>query len=475
MDTTEAPPTRLSRISKLFVDRDETAIEEALERRQGHAVVLHCGCDVARSYTLQLAVLTTANIASRCFPGAVRVAFDPILAEAPLLVWPSLRQTFGQALTALLGPDALIASCAADDGRAVVFGNVAPVKGALRVTFDGWIAKVGPATGVDRLPEREYCSLAGVTAAAVAISELFMAFANISVEAGRRIVAISLWRPDLSASDPAALGIPVEFLPREIWVLGLGHLGNAYLWALASLPYADPTEVEVYLNDYDKVEDENVETSLLLSPDKVRQYKTRACSDWLERRGFQTRLIERPFDASFRRRRCKAGPGDEPGLALCGFDSNPPRRDLATAQFLRVIESGLGGTPNNFDTISLHTFPNPRPAAELWPDLDPAEETKRQQQQEAVAKTNPVYAGVGHDECGRYELAGKSIAVPFVGAAAAALVTAESLRLLHRGQAYTDMKLRMSIPNRCSARTPGSYAAEDFAGLKYTDSRPLHR
>src|SRR5712692_7226738 len=91
MDTSDAP---FSRISKLLVDRDETSIEDALAQRQRYAVTLSCGNDVAQSYTLQLAVLTAANIATRCFPGAVRLALASGLAEEPLLVWPSLKQTF---------------------------------------------------------------------------------------------------------------------------------------------------------------------------------------------------------------------------------------------------------------------------------------------------------------------------------------------------------------------------------------------
>ena len=94
----------------------------------------------------------------------------------------------------------------------------------------------------------------------------------------------------------------------------------------------------------------------------TRGLKTRVCGAWLEERGFHTRLVERRVDARFRRG------DDEPGLALCGFDSNPARRGIASAEFLRVIESGLGGTADNFDTISLHTLPNARSAAELWPD-----------------------------------------------------------------------------------------------------------
>ena len=43
---------RLSRISKLFVDRDGMMVPEALLRRQNHSVTLICGADVGESYTL---------------------------------------------------------------------------------------------------------------------------------------------------------------------------------------------------------------------------------------------------------------------------------------------------------------------------------------------------------------------------------------------------------------------------------------
>ncbi len=452
---------RFSRISKLLVDRDEAALEAVLAERQRHAVTLSCGNDVAQSYTLQLAVLTAANVASRCFPGAVRVALERRLADAPLLVWPSLKQTVGQALAALLGPDALTVRNGTTESRTVIFGNAAYTAGALRVTFDGWIAKVGPARDVQRLSEREYCSLAGILGAALAVSELFLSFADISLVATRRTIALSLWRPDLCASDPSALGVPVQFLPRDLWILGLGHLGNAYLWSLATLPYSDTGNVELFLNDFDKIEHDNVETSLLFGEHDARRYKTRACSDWLERCGFQTRLIERPFDEHFR---CRP---DEPKLALCGFDSNPARRHLATARFERVVESGLGGTANNFDTISLHTFPNPRSPGELWPDLNPEENEKQIRQQERIARENAGYADIGADECGRYRLAGRSIAVPFVGTTAATLVVAEVIRLLHNGPAYTDIKVSTAAPDARAARTSGNYHNQDLAGSKY--------
>lgn len=467
MSTMDSPDARFSRISKLLVDRDETAIETALERRRGYTVTLCCGGDVARSYTLQLAVLTAANIAIRCFPGAVRIALEPDTTDAPLLLWPSLKWTFGQALVSIVGPAAIVDGHADIEGSAVVFGNASPAGRALRATFDGWLVIVGPASTVARLPEREYCSLAGVLAGAFAIAELFLEFAEVSIEAARRTVALSLWRPDLPISDPLAIGLPVEFLPRDLWALGLGHLGNGYLWAAATLPYADPRKVEIFLNDYDEIEGDNVETSLLLTEDNVGQYKTRACGSWLEKRGFRTRFIERPFDGNFRRRE------DEPGLALCGFDSNPARRNLASAKFQRVVECGLGGTPNNFDTISVHTFPSPRTAADLWPDPSSDEMARRIDHEERMARENPTYVRIGGDECGRYDLAGKSIAVPFVGAIAATLVVAETIRLFHRGQCYTDIKMSLANIDARTARTSGTYRDQETAGLTYCLTRPV--
>jgi hypothetical protein len=174
--------------------------------------------------------------------------------------------------------------------------------------------------------------------------------------------------------------------------------------------------------------------------------------------------VERRFDSSFR---CRA---DEPRLAFCGFDLNAARRDLATAEFLRVIESGLGGTPSNFDTISLHTLPNPRKPEELWPELTAEEEAKRVENQQRIANTNPAYSTLGGDECGRAELAGKSVAVPFVGAIAGTMVTAEIIRLLHGGPRYTDIKLTLGDPQRRSPQMVGTYGAKDFIGLKYCDA-----
>lgn len=108
--------------------------------------------------------------------------------------------------------------------------------------------------------------------------------------------------------------------------------------------------------------------------------------------GGDDKLLERrSVHGTFRRRE------EEPALALCGFDSNPARRDLASAQFRRVVESGLGGTAANVDTVSLHALPNPRLPAELRPD--PSEEERRKHA-EHLGRASEILSGCGsHKTC----------------------------------------------------------------------------
>lgn len=422
-----------------------------------------CGTDIADSYTLQLALLTAANLANRCFPGAIRVQIDERAASSLALVFPSTDFTLGRALAAILGHRAIRETWSDDEhNQRMLFGNVSGADDALRVTFDGWIARTGPSVQVPRLQEREFCTLAGILAGAVAVSEAFLSFAQVAIDASHRPIALSLWRPDLDAAAPDAVGVPVQFLPTQAWIFGLGHLGQAYLWTLASLPYVNRDSTNLILNDFDKIESANVETGMLLSREDLGKFKTRTCSAWLESLGFNTTVIERRFGTDFR---CDPG---EPRLALCGFDSNETRRPLYHAQFGLVVDCGLGARAENFDTLNLQTLPTSRTIEELWPiDSKGAADT------EQIAKNNRTYQELsGDDECGRVLLAGKAVAVPFVGATAAAYVLAEVLRALQNGPAFSRPKLRLTAPNQPFV-SPQTHATSVAGLIAYSDARSL--
>ena len=67
-----------------------------------------------------------------------------------------------------------------DDDEArhfLLFGTATAARAALRVTFDGWVAKVGPADRVERLQSEESFALwPALLAGALAISEVFLSF-----------------------------------------------------------------------------------------------------------------------------------------------------------------------------------------------------------------------------------------------------------------------------------------------------------
>lgn len=81
-------------------------------------------------------------------------------------------------------------------------------------------------------------------------------------------------------------------LPSSAWLVGIGNLGQAYLWTLGLLPYGEGA-AELVLQDMDILAPSNLSTSLLTFRDMMRKKKTRALADWAEARGFKTTIVER--------------------------------------------------------------------------------------------------------------------------------------------------------------------------------------
>ncbi|MCC6393518.1 MAG: hypothetical protein IT167_23155 [Bryobacterales bacterium] len=232
---------------------------------------------------------------------------------------------------------------------------------------------------------------------------------------------MSLWQPgnDWLFDDPSEPKI--ELLPNALWLIGLGNLGQAYLWILGALPYRGARELTLVLQDHDRVAVANDSTSVLTSPDIVGKKKARAMAKWSERRGFRTILDEKPFGTWSRR-----GPHD-PAVALCGVDNALARASLEQAGFGLIVETGLGSGPQSFKNFSLHTFPGSLRAEKLWSAANPAD-----------LPDTPAYTPSrlpGLDRCGITQLASRTVGVPFVGLIAGVLGISELLRRLHGGVA----------------------------------------
>ena len=442
-------PDQLHRHLKLALDTGEVAsLEEAKRLFHSYRLGIVVGSDVARSATLQAAVLTAVNTGRRSFLGGVCVEGT---LDVPLLVpWGRCR-TLGEAIVDLQG---VVTDCAPGVPWVVIGGDFIPPVGAefaVRATFNGWCGGVAPLDHGLRLPERQECVPAGVLAGALGVSEAFQFVRGDNAVAGRRDVGLSLWQPDkdiswLTAGEP---GPALERLPASAWLIGLGHLGQAFLWTLGLLPYRSPEEVSLVLQDFDELVEANDSTSLLTTRARLGMKKTRAMALWCETRGFRTSIVERLFAGDFR------VAGDEPRVALCGVDNALARADLEDVGFDRIIEAGLGAGTQEYLAFQAHTFPAQRPARHRWGYQE------RRPDDDAVAD-QPAYrtlAKDGLDECGLTTLAGRTVGASFVGAVTAAVVIAELIRMGLGGPRYEvvdgslrSLDLRQAV--MCAGGTP---------------------
>jgi len=414
---------RLNRLVKLAMDTGEAAsVEEAEKLFSDYRLAIAVGEGVRWSATQQAALLTIVNCGRRSLLGGVEVegiAGMPLL--LPLYPYRTLEE-------AVLGLGGRVVAAASRDVPLVVVGDGrvdADRAFAIRTTFDGWAGGVVPARAEElRLAERQEFIPSGVLSGAVAVAEVFQHLRQGNPAACRRSTGLSLWRPEDDWQKAQAVGPVITRLPSAVWLIGIGNVGQAYLWTIGLLPYEQPNEVQIVLQDYDILALSNDSTSLLTHQALIGARKTRAIAHWAERRGFKTSIVERRFAADFR-----VG-ADDPAVALCGVDNALARAALEDAGFARVIEAGLGYGIRDYLGFRTHVFPAPRRARDIW---------RTEESTEEILTDLPAYRALtasGADQCGLTQLAGRTVGAPFVGAVAAAVVIGELLRTVNGGHSY---------------------------------------
>jgi len=428
----------LHRLVKLAMDTGEaTSVEHAQRIFAGYRIGVAGGPEIQWSPSHQAALATFLQLASRVFLGGVDVmmsaAGNPGIAEM-------MNKVGARRVDSLEPHVPVVCIGAADIPHAGSF--------AVRAIFSGWRAGVIPVQATAPFKFETEFALAGALAAALAVNEAFLFARQDTPEAGLRETGVSLWRPDAvddwwtSAND----GPEIAYLPSKLWLLGLGHLGQAFLWALSLLPYERPGDVLLVLQDIDTITSSTLSTSIFSERPMIGQNKTRAMASVLEARGFKSAILERRFDETLR-----VLP-DDPQIAVCGLDNAVGRRALCEVGFKFVVEAGLGSGTKDFRAIRIHTFPGTKDPRQLW---------RSAQDSSAVpgARAYDDLRARGMDQCGVTLLAGKAVGASFVGMTAAALSLAEILRLLHDGPIFAvhDMDLK-SLRTRTSMRRSGELA-----------------
>lgn len=384
-------------------------------------LAIHVGGEIAHSVQHQVALLTLVNITRRTFLGGVVVVGIPdCRCLTSLVLACSLKD-------AVIGLGGVPSSEASFSWPCALIGTVAEmprVSPTWQITWDGWRGGVCPVSLGGRLSEHNAMPLAPALAAGVCAAEVFSYHAGDHPLAGHRSAGLSLWKPseDWLANDDTTPTL--QLLPSRLWLIGLGNLGQAFAWLLACLPYQNPAELELVLQDFDRLAPSNDSTSLLSYIKDSGKKKARLVAEWLERRGFTTEIEERRFGSWTQRHET------EPGVALCGVDNARARASLDKAGFGLIVEAGLGGGIQAFRSIGMHTFPSSRTPAEIW--------SKQMAQGEVSAEHMPAYQALkkdGMSACGLTQLATRTVGVPFVGLIAGSLVIAELLRRLNHGKA----------------------------------------
>jgi hypothetical protein len=416
--TTFAPSDTLHRLIKHALDSGTVGtLGEAEALFRGYRIAFVIGEDEARQPLEQATLLTAVALASRVFLGGVSVGG---LLDVALCGGGEFGRTLADAVVELGGE----VSVSVLDCPTVIIGGPARsrVEGfCVRTICAGWRGGIIPGHSVVAPIAGPEMPLAAMLSAALAINEAFLYVSGGTPASGHRIVGLSLWDPTISTDwlTDSADEPRLAYLPTQLWLIGLGHLGQAYLWGLGLLPYADPASLSLVLQDVDVVTPSTSSTSILTDRLMIGQKKTRAMAAWAERRGFKTAICERLFDGSVRR---QIG---EPAIGVCGLDNALGRLALDKVGFEFVVEAGLGHGHRDFRTMRIHTLPNGRVTNNLWNADGVTAAVEEGPAYQAMLKSGEL------DKCGVTLLAGKAVGAPFVGAVAASLALSEILRLLH--------------------------------------------
>jgi len=409
------------RVAKVLADSGDAATIEAAEATlTGYGVRLFLGVDIEHDAALQTIALTVINTAARTFVGNVRIEApnDPVLSVLGYEGW-SLSE-----FSAWAG----VGKVSADQAQSWPEIHIGPDQSGrcreiIRPWADGWRCGLD---GRHLLTKGSYFAPACVAAGGLAVSEAFSLLRRDNPYAGRREISLSLWTPGEPEVEPPPLA---EILAPSAWLVGLGHLGQAYAWTLGFMKPADGATL--VLQDVDIVTSSTLSTSVLSTRADINCMKTRVVARWLEERGYITSIVERRFD-EFQR-----VAATEPKLALFGVDNAAARRVAEGAGFHTVIDVGLGSGFKDFRAMRLRTFPGPSSASALWAAAD----------ESTVGELAPAYQSLlakGVDPCGVTTLMTRAVGAPFVGCVAAAFALAELLRrqIGARGHAVVDLNLR---------------------------------
>ena len=233
------------------------------------------------------------------------------------------------------------------------------------------------------------------------------------------------------------------YLPRNIWTLGLGHLGQAYLWTLGLMPFENPNQVQVLLQDADIVEPENIGSQVLCFEENIRKPKTRACMNFLEGLNFRTQIID-----------CEQKWTENYPFILNGVDNVKTRKSIKKASFKLFLDGATNGKFDLFDSFTMKNISSIEKDCDLlWsPEIE----------DEVIFHKNLYQKYEKTHQCG--QLTNIGISTPFVGLFSSTILVSEFIRSLNKGKRYSIISLQMRDLTSMKAVEDGIYNNDLYSG-----------
>jgi molybdopterin/thiamine biosynthesis adenylyltransferase len=433
-----------NRAAIALAELHNTDLPEANKMINNSKIWLIAHNSIIHSLSEQMAFITAVNIAKRVFLGGVNCVLPEVIPNLLMIRsdrFKDLVLQYGGSLTSDT-PD--------KNEVKLLFGLECYDEDCLEVVAEGWRG------GVNFYKQKRVIfarndnpvSLGPVMAASLACYFAFCKIFKLTDSDLMINTGVSLWNINSGTEwykDSNDGPIKIN-MPRTIWALGLGHLGQAYLWTLGLMPFNNPSQVLFLLQDDDIVESENIGSQVLCNDSNIGFPKTRACLKFLEDLNFKTRIVEKRF---------LPGNSDDEWIKkfpflLNGVDNAQTRRNINKSYHKLFLDGATNGSSSLFDSFTLKNVTYIEKEADvIWPVNEPNEIVLHKNLYERYNKEK---------KCGI--LTNIGVSVPFVGIFGATFVIAELIRSLNQGTIYQIVSLRMRDLSSIDAIEKGVYDKE---------------
>ncbi len=417
------------------------ALSKAEKVLEGMTLTIILGDEILNNINLQSGLSGVINSAKRAFKGGIQIVNAESYGnlKLPGYINSTLRDLINDGTVSSIDFTAV-------KSPTICIGCTSYKKGQIELKANSWQGGIVPFGHEAQLSKSGNFVLAGNFAAGMAVAYCFMHEIGILRELNQPI-GLSLWRPDLFWLDEKAIGPDIHYLPDKYWLVGLGHLGQAFQWVMTQFPKRE--SVEVTLQDFDRIDEANYSAGLISEKSLAGQKKTRVSSVFLEAHGYQTRIIERAFDKTI-----QFSSEEDPAIVLCGVDNAKARREMDQEAFPMFIDSGLGGSLATFDSMSIQNFKFKKRTTDDF---------KEAQYETILGAVEKIEVEIEKSGCGI--LSRKAISSSFIGLINASLVLSEVVRAFNSGMAFKAIDFSLRDPDDLIVEEAGK--SYDTELLKY--------